>query len=400
MANVEWLGRAKKVKHISELTVTGPVVIGEKWHVDINGKRITFTATATTTSNVVDGLQALLAASDAPAEFAEFTWTATDPKITATAQDTYSGVEMDIDVSTDSAAGTFVESVTQAATGPEFVDNVNNWSGGALPADTDNVYFGQAEYGPKYALTALAAVTPALVDVDSTATYDIGLPRINANGSYTEFRNINFQFDGATLFRVRSGSGTSSALMRFDFLSTKVIGIVEQTGTTKETGKPTLNIIGTHSDNELDVIAGDVGIAAFSNESATFKVITQSGGTLVAGPGSTLDGAGSTITLGGGTCTARTNVLTVSVDSGATFNLGESATCTTLNVFSGGTGNYNASGTCTTATVHGTLNCTGDRSSRTFTTLNVEDGATINGIESMSIGTLNLGAEVVTLTAS
>ena len=384
MASRSWLGRAKKVAQISTITVTGPIVAAETFMVTINGKSITFTATAGTTSNVVTGLQALLAAATA-AEFLEGTWAAADPDITMTAKTAYAGVPITITVSHTSFGGNISVATTVAATGPEFLGNILNWSGSTLPVDADNIYFGPAEYGPKYGLTELNGVTPALIDIDPQATYAFGLPVMNAAGGYTEYRTRYVTFDGCTLFRARKGTGNGSGLSRFDFLATAVAAVVESTGATTETGAPALNIIGTNANNSLEVQAGDVGWGAMSGDIATLKTHIQAGGTVVCGAGVTLSGAGSTIDVGGGTFKCRSATLTVTVDGGATFECDETGTMTTLTVHPGATCKYRQSGTCTAATIYGTLDCSEDRSARIFTTLTVHPGAIVNGLENVTI---------------
>lgn len=399
MASISWLGRAKKTADVWTLTVTGPVIAGELWNVVINGKTIQFEATAGTTGNVVAGLVALLTDSDAPAEFLEADWVDDDPAIVMTAKTEYHGVPIGVSVSTDSGTGTFVAVNTVAATGPENASATANYSGGALPSDGDSLFFGAAEYGPKYNLNALASITPALIDIAPEATYEIGLPKINKLGSYTEYRTTHMQFDGCTLFRVRDGN--TSQLLRFNFLgAVAVAAVVENTGSSSESNAPTLDLLGSEATNSLDVLAGSVGIAALSNETATWKTITQAGGTITAGPGATLGGSGSAITIGGGTFHARSACVTVTVESGGTFNLNDSATVTTLTVETGGAVNYRSSGTITTANVKGSVNFTDDRSGRTVTTLNLFPGASLSGLESVTITTLAKNSAVLTMNAA
>lgn len=401
MADKQWLGRALKVKQINTITVAGPVVIGETWTITINAKDLTFTATAATTGNVVDGLLALLQAATAPAEFQEADWTSSGDVITMTAKDEYAGWDITQTSSTDSAGGTLVTATTSAATGPMHADNVDNWSGGSLPVDTDNIYFGAAEYGPMMGLSALSSVTPALVDISPIVEYQIGLPRLNASGNYTEYRSTNLQLDGCTLFRMRGGDGTGSPLVRVDFGSgtANTAILIEKTGASAEANAPAFNFIGTDADTTLEVRdGGEVGIGFFGGEACTVKTITQSGGSIVAGPGATLDGAGSTATISGGSFNSRTNLLTVTVEEGAAVTIDESATVTTLTINSGGSVFYNSDGTCTTLNLYGSIDCTADRSGRTFTNVALFPGYSFAGVQSCTF--TNGWAPNSTLTSS
>ena len=399
MANKYWLGRAYKTRQVTTITVTGPVVAGEEWTVTINGKDITYVATGTTTGNVTAGLVALLTDTNAPAEFVEADWTDDDPAVTMTATADFGGVPITVTSSTDSAGGTLVTVTTTAATGPWHADNVNNWSGGSLPANGDSVYFGPAEFGPAYGLTALAAVTPALIEISSLATYDIGNPRINAEGGYTEYRALNMQFAGVTLLRMPAGDGAGSALIRFDFGSAVFAGQINQTGTSSETGAPAVNIIGTHADNSIEVNGGTVGIASFLGEVSTLKTSVQAGGTLTTGYGVTLNGAGSTITIGEGAMKAHTAIATATVQAG-TLTLEGTGAATSITIHPAATCYYNSSGTCTAVVVSGTLDCTADRSSRTFTTLTLNLTGVLNGRKNFVITNMAFGADVDTVVAS
>jgi len=405
MATRTWLGRATARKQVTTLTVTGPIVAGETFSVHIGGgsafRTIVFTATATTTSNVVTGLVALLTASTAPAEFKEGTWTGADPTITFTNSDAYAGVPVTITVSHTSAAGNFTAAATTVPTGPSHVDNVNNWTGGVLPADGDTVIFEKAAVGPKYALTALASVTPALLEIQPFATYDVGLARVNVNGGYTEYRDRYLQFDGCTLFRMPDSGGTGSGLIRLDFLSAVAYTAqIDTTGSSTETGMPTVNLLGGHADEALEVNGGSVGVAMVASETATVKTINMANGTLDLGPGVTANGAGSAFTIYDGDFTCRTAMVTCTVRGGTARNYG-SGTVTTLTIHDGATFYLNSSGTVTTCNLYGTLDVTEDISGRTITTLNARAAASIEGMKNLTVGTwsLDVGIDSVEFSA-
>lgn len=396
MAERIWLGRAAATRQVSTLTVTAPVVIGETWTVTINGKNKTYTAAAGTTADVVAGVLALLTDANVEAEFKEADWAAADPVITMTATQDFAGVPITVATSTDSAGGTFVTATTTAADGPGFVSNVNNWSGGALPVNGDNVRFEPAPTGPKHALSQLAAVAPASIDVDlDQAGYQIGLPRISTGG-YTEYRNRFLEFNGATIVRYH---GSRVDLCNLDFNAGQAAIEVFTTGSA--TQEPAaLNIIGTHADNSLEVTDGQVGIAAAADEVATFKTIKQAGGDIRCGIGATLNGAGSTLDLLAGSFTCETALLTVTAKGGiGTIN--GSGAITTLAVFSGATWNQNSSGTVTAATVGGTLVTDNDASQKTCTDLTLDVGGNVTDHRVLTVtnGT-GVTSEVKTLSAA
>jgi hypothetical protein len=403
MAQRSWVARATPIKQVSTVTIGGTVAIGDTFSIHIGSdsslRTLTFTATVGTTANVVDGLHALLVDVNAPTEFEEMTWTKSDPVLTGTATSSYMGVPVTITVSKVSAAGTISTSTTTAATGPSFVDNVNNWSGGTLPVNSDNIDFSKAEHGPKYALTALAAVAPATIEISPLATYDIGLPRINTLGAYTEYRNRYLQFNGCTLLRMPNTAGNGSGLVRLDFLASAFTAQIDKTGTSSENGMPTVNIIGTHADNALEVNNGSVGVAVIASESATIKTATVAGGQLDLGPGATANGAGSVYTVHGGLLYVRSAMVTVNIIGGEASNFGAGAV-TTLTVDKGGVFNLRSTGTVTTCNLVGTLDCSEDISSRTVTTLNLFQGAVVTGKKNLTVTTTAWDNEVSTITVA
>lgn len=395
MANVRWLARATPTRQVSEITVTGPVVVGEEWIVKINTKEVKFVATATTVANVTAGLVALLNDEDVPAEFAKMDWVDSNPTVTGTVKQDYAGWPVTIAVETDSAGGSISVSTVTEATGPSHVDNVNNWSGGALPSSSDNIYFGVAAAGPKFALDALDAVAPALVEVSDMADYDFGLPAINAAGGYTEYRDRYLKFDGATVFRY-AGSGS---IARFDFGSSVFSGDIRGTAGAATAGEePTVNILGSHANNALEVSAAGVAVAGLPSETATIKtLVVSSAGAVTCGTGVTLNGSGATLVVDEGRCTTNSALATATVQSGTLYH--EAGTVATLVIQQGATCYYKSSGTCTAVTVGGTLDCTDDRSAKTFTTLTAEKTGVVRGKKNITFtNAFNWDADVDTIT--
>lgn len=396
MANVRWLGRAHKVKQVTTITIGGTIAIGETFTITINGKDLSFVTTATTTANVVDGLHALVSASDAPAEFQEGVWTKADPVITMTGQDAFAGVPITISVSTNSVSGTITPATPTAATGPEHVDDTNNWSGGALPTNSDNLFFDHAEYGPKYALNALSSVTGLTIEISANAVYDIGLPRVNDSGGYTEYRQTHFQFSGGSVF-IRDGAGIGSSLIRLDGGSATTTLEVEQSGSSREVGMPAVHFIGTNASNVLEVQEGDVGVAVRNEQVATLSQLQNAGGQVVCGNGVTL----TTVQCFGGSVEVNSAVSgAVTVNDGGEFTMNGSGALATLVINPGGVVNYNSTGTITNCTVFGLLDLTGDVDTKTITTLQMEAGGQVDGFDRASFTSFVKGGEVRQLIAA
>lgn len=411
MSDRRWLGRAVAQADKQKVVFTGTWSAGDTVTATINGKALVLTLGATVTLiHVANAFAAMWngsavvvdetrnAVGNDFTDFDEISASSNGIDTVTLTHDT-AGVPFTVAVS-DVSAGTATLSSVQSPTGPNFVDNVNNWSGGSLPVNADRIFFDKAANGPKFALTALAAVTPALVDVSPDATYHIGLPILNATGSYTEYRPRYLQLNGATLCRVRYGSGGSgSPLLRFDFLATAVAIEVQGTGSSYESSAPAFNFLGTNANNTLDVNGGTVGAGFFSGELTTVKTTTQGGGTITCGPDVTLNGASSTITMSGGTFRAVSALITLTVDGG-TAEIDGSATCTTVTINSGGTVRWKSSGTITTLSYAGVIDFSGDRSAVIVTSATGQPGGVMRGARRATLTAFAKNTSVDTITCA
>ena len=135
MATRRWRGDAKNVAQVNTITPAN-VGAGNTFTVTINGKDITFTATAATVANVTAGLVALLNASLTP-EFAEITYTDSTTHVTGTADSPGKPFTQ-----TSSAAGGTATNTTATPTANQSqndVNNADNWDS-AVPTTGDDVF--------------------------------------------------------------------------------------------------------------------------------------------------------------------------------------------------------------------------------------------------------------------
>jgi hypothetical protein len=390
MAIVEWKGTAMPVAQVTTVTVAGTVLAGELWSVTVGQKTVSTTG-HTAVGDVADALVELLGGTEP--ELAEMDWEADAGVITGTAAT--AGIPVVVSCTTDSASGTITAAEVTAATGPNFVDNVENWSGGALPVDSDDIIFGTADEGPKYALDAIDDVTPALLRITPQCDYDIGLPQSNPSG-YREYRDRYLELLGATNVVIES---ESRGIVRLNFGSAQFSAQVISTGNSTESGIPAVCFLGTHANNSIEQNDGDVGVAAYPGESSTIKTVRLTGGTLTCGSGVTLDGTGSTLTLTGGTLTIASDALTVSVFSGLVISR-EDAEIDSITIQSGTTWELSSSGVVATAVVNGTLDLTKDASEKEITDLTLGPTATVRGFERLTVTTLSIAPEVKTISVS
>jgi hypothetical protein len=277
------------------------------------------------------------------------------------------------------STATFALTTPTASSGPNDVSVPGNWSTGSLPANGDSVYLTSSAVPLLWNLDALAAVTPALVQGDSTFTANVGLPRTNPNG-YPEYRPQYLQFSGATAFNLVVGAGGGSQMLQFDFGAGQVAANVAAPGSPSVQGRPAVILKGTHAANTLNVTLGNVGSAIDPGEVSTWATVSSgyqssptTDVTLLLGAGCTL----TTITQDGGQLTVQSNTTTHTVRGGAATILG-AATVGTLDV-ENGTVYDQSTGTKTTVTVgpFGTIDARSNPQTKTYTNTTVNGGGTL-----------------------
>ncbi len=131
MATNSWRGDYQPIAQVTTVTVGGTPANGQIYTVTINSKFVKYTATGgDTNSTIGTALLALLQACTF-AEFTEITWTGVTTVITATSR--VAGTPFTLS-SSATGTGTFVNATTTSATGPNQVDEANNWTLGRVPA--------------------------------------------------------------------------------------------------------------------------------------------------------------------------------------------------------------------------------------------------------------------------
>lgn len=131
--------------------------------------------------------------------------------------------------------------------------------------------------------TGTHTIRLALDEMTHRALYigTIGLPQWNAAG-YREYLPtsllIGFAPDGSKQMTLVLGNGTGSGRMKFDVGGDQVAIEVHRTPNSSEANVPALLLSGTHEDNELDVLAGDLGLGFFDGEAFAFSRIRIHGG--------------------------------------------------------------------------------------------------------------------------
>lgn len=357
MATVRWRGDAPAVAQIQSWSFGGTWESGDLIRVTIGGKTKDFAAGSTSTSTVVANLVAAwnaLSAATWP-EFAELTasQSTTTFKLTAdTAGKPFAVSLIPLESDGSSADSQTIEGGTTAmqgtnvaaSSGPNDWSTAANWSGGAVPADGDDVCLEDSTVDILYGLHQ-ASIQPASLAIAQSYSGKIGLPALNqdsASGSYFEYRERYLRLGAATIL-VGRGEGAGSQRINLDTGSDATALHLFQTGPAESGRERTVQWIGSHASNGVNVVRGSLGIALEAGQAATIatlrvgyadngsgesevrigenvtlETLTQAGGSVVVGCAAdsitlddgllTLEGAGAidTLTIRGGRCLYHT----------------------------------------------------------------------------------------------
>jgi hypothetical protein len=277
------------------------------------------------------------------------------------------------------STGTATGAVAITATSQYHANQTDNWSTNAVPIDSDTVVFDDGNIDCRYLLTL--GVQPTTITKTKKYTGNVGLPEYNNDNSskvYREYRTPTYLTTtgaAAVTANLETGEGPGSGRFKLDTGNGNATVNIFGRGSRAEAGIPCILWKGSGT-NIVNNIAGDCGIAYFTEETATV-------GTLVTGDGPqssayTFCGAGctlTTVTLNGGTQETASAITTATQNAGVwKHRLG---TITTLNV-NGGTFYPTGAATITTLNLYGTLDCTQGSSSFTVTnTINLYKGSRI-----------------------
>jgi trimeric autotransporter adhesin len=166
---------------------------------------------------------------------------------------------------------------TTDSSGPHHWDTPANWLPAGVPADFDRVRF---EFGATDCLYGLnqSGVTLTEIEISSGYTGSIGLPRLNRNG-YVEYRPRDLTVHCPSIL-IGNGNGAGSGKIQLNTLTTTVWMEIRNTGGSRESGVPALTWYGQNEASEIILLQGDLGVAIWSDQSATLNKIQQYGGSL------------------------------------------------------------------------------------------------------------------------
>jgi hypothetical protein len=335
VATIYWRGGAGAVAQISRVTFSA-YTSGVTYTLTVGNQSVSFTATASTEDNVVDGLIAAISAAGL-AEFSDFTASnATAAGITLSAN--AAGIPFTI-TGTASGGVTGTTTADQAATGPNYWSNGDNWSSGSVPTTSDDIVFEDSSVDVSYDLDQDAAY-PSLT-IMASYTGRIGLPSTNSSG-YVEYRQrFLIVGDGDPMdLTIGQGAGAQSQLILID-VNQAVLTFNQYGSGTAFDGEHAVTVQTAASGSTVNVFGGQLEFAGV-NELTTLRV-TPSDQSEVAVQGSTGTTVGTAI-INGGRVTLRHTVTTLDVSDGAEVFVSDDAAIATVSVATGATVFWSSTG--------------------------------------------------------
>jgi hypothetical protein len=238
----------------------------------------------------------------------------------------------------------------ETPTGPEWINEPENWSLGTLLADGEWGVFEDSDRDALYGLDQMSTVSPAKLIFKGSYTGQIGLP--DDNGSYIEYRPKKLRIGTAAdaqamTIEIGEGLGEGPSRLRLDTGDCQTT-IEAHSLASPENGEPVaLDWVGTHASNIVRLYKCQARLAGLEGELATIATLViayvdslESDVNLVMGDGLTL---GAVKILGGST-TCRSALAGATEQLGGNFYLEGAASASDLSV-RGGIFFYSASGT-------------------------------------------------------
>jgi hypothetical protein len=178
---------------------------------------------------------------------------------------------------TGGSAQTVTVTTPTASAGPNHWDTAANWLPAGVPVNSDDVRF---EFGSSDCLYGLdqSGVTLSRLEIASTYTGSIGLPRLNSNG-YVEYRTRDLTIKSPAIM-IGNGNGAGSGKIQLNTLTTATALEIRNSGGSRESGVPAVTWYGDNSANSIVLMSGDLGVAIFSDQAATIDTVRQYGGSL------------------------------------------------------------------------------------------------------------------------
>ena len=298
MATRSWIGNAINIFDVWTITIAGTWATGDTVTPEIGDNSLTVTVGAANTATTdvaqalcdainatsrLDGSDTTDATSDVGGqeinEFTEFDVATVLGSVVTVAAST-AGKPIGLSVTKVSTSGTAVAANATPATGRNFFDNVDNWSGNTVPVDGDTIVFDRGNVDCLYNIDQ-NALTPASLIITAGYTGNIGLNPTNTDNTskpYNEYRARALKMCASgdatnTTVDIGQGEGSGSRRLILDFNTGQVTGNVYRTGQPIDSATPPLQIKGSHVSTVWQVLRGVVGFAFLQGEACVLATL-------------------------------------------------------------------------------------------------------------------------------
>ena len=404
MTTKYWQPKAVAIEQESSVQITANDVT-TTYILTVNGIDVSVPGNAGGVNDTASDLADAWNASTYP-YFSEITALASTDTVTLTAD--VAGLPFTVTSSVSGGTGTIgAVSDDTAATGPNSWDNADNWSGGVVPVNSDDVIIANTDVPITHGLDQ-SAVTLATLRVDRSFTGHIGLDyaavATSADGLTTdngvpEYRDTYLHIKSAAVnigqnYGQDIPAGSGRIMLNLDSTACQVT-IHDTAAASSDQGRPSIRLKANSASTDIFVrkASGGFGIAVDEpGETSTIGDLTI---TDITASTRVQVGAGVTLTnylqSGGQNIVQAAATITLLEITGGTLTTEGDYTITTCNV-KGGTLNSNhvkTAGNCIT-----TLNLTGG----TITTQGNGEARTINSLVLGTGGALRSDGGVVAVT--
>ncbi len=195
---------------------------------------------------------------------------------------------------TTAGSQNLVISQSVTPTGPNWVNEPENWDTGANPTTGDTAVFDDPNAGDVlWGLDQLSNVLAKLIVRQSFEGKKIGLPDWNPLGFY-EYRPKEYT-QPASIVEIGLGPGSGPVLVRLNNGATQCAVTVYNSGQPEESKSRAVLWRGSHISNTVEVLGGSFGSAVDPEETAAIDTLRIGGGTGHGTPPDVFIGSGVTL---------------------------------------------------------------------------------------------------------
>lgn len=332
MATVLWQGGAPAVAQVRDYVFAGTWEATDIVDFTIGTRTVSVTVGSTTISTLLDTLVAAWNAlsSTLYPEFAELTASkdgTTDFRLTA---DT-AGKSFTVTLSTRDVGGAADAQTIDGGTsstgvsitansGPNDWSTAANWSGAAVPVNSDDVVIENSDVDILYGLDQ-NTVDLASLTIRQSFSGKIGLPLVNTDGgseigsgAYYEYRERYLKI-GSTTVRIGEGDGAGSSFINWNGDSTATTVTVFNSGQSEDANRAAISILGTSTSNIIHVLKGSVDIGYEASATVGLATLNVGYRDNVAGDSTVRCGTGvsplTAVNVRGGKLELNSNAVTI-----------------------------------------------------------------------------------------